>query len=373
MRHPGNKMYRSLIKSNKSKYIISIKEEKTAISRLIVSAIRKAGGRFLERAKDETWYDIGDSKATEKTSQGLREGQPKLRKKLIDSGEIDLTGSFHTTLSPLATSTKCMHKFPHVGNVSDSSSNDVHMMNKQSSIPPRSFDSFVISRSETMWQDHPRHQYHQHEEIDKVPQHPMNNNTIFHGNLISHPCRQNSSTITPPPSPIPQSDDSPLPLFCCQNDEGRDIGDIPEVDILDDNIDDNSIMTFEMDSDELFSADDSIEMLPSSIPLSAATNHALHELTKIEPIQLQKFRVVNPRDGNDCYHHRQQQQQHEQQQQCYHSDLHSDYLARWSRSIGRRISTRSRGRRQRLGSARGRRSTSAPRTSRRSIRSTPSR
>lgn len=67
------------------------------ISKSIVAAIREIQGRFLEREdgktsssldeRDErgnpvTWKDIGDKRAIEKTSQALREGQPKLLKKL---------------------------------------------------------------------------------------------------------------------------------------------------------------------------------------------------------------------------------------------------------------------------------------------------
>jgi hypothetical protein len=77
-----------LIKSNKATYLISTKEEKTAISRSIVATIREQQRGFLERGKDKIWYDIGDAKATEKTSQALREGQPDLRQKMIDEGII---------------------------------------------------------------------------------------------------------------------------------------------------------------------------------------------------------------------------------------------------------------------------------------------
>jgi hypothetical protein len=43
----------------------------------------------LERdAKEGVWIDIGDKKAIEKTSQALREGQPKLRKKMVELGQI---------------------------------------------------------------------------------------------------------------------------------------------------------------------------------------------------------------------------------------------------------------------------------------------
>jgi hypothetical protein len=89
LRHPGNQTYRRLVNLNKSLYITCLKTEKLKISRSIVAAIREQQGRFLERdAKDQTWYDIGDKKAIEKTSQALREGQPKLRQKMIDTGQI---------------------------------------------------------------------------------------------------------------------------------------------------------------------------------------------------------------------------------------------------------------------------------------------
>ena len=89
LRHPGNQTYRRLVNLNKGLYITCLKTEKLKISRSIVAAIREQEGRFLERdAKKQTWYDIGDKKAIEKTSQALREGQPKLRQKMIDSGQI---------------------------------------------------------------------------------------------------------------------------------------------------------------------------------------------------------------------------------------------------------------------------------------------
>jgi hypothetical protein len=89
LRHPGNQTYRRLVNLNKSLYISCLKTEKLKISRSIVAAIREQKGRFLERdAKKGTWYDIGDKKAIEKTSQALREGQPKLRAKMVEMGQM---------------------------------------------------------------------------------------------------------------------------------------------------------------------------------------------------------------------------------------------------------------------------------------------
>lgn len=68
-------------------YVTSTKKQKMRISRSIVEAVRslEPAGRFLE--KDQTtgkWFDIGDKKAVEKTSQALRDGAAGLRKQLSE-------------------------------------------------------------------------------------------------------------------------------------------------------------------------------------------------------------------------------------------------------------------------------------------------
>lgn len=93
LRHPGNQTYRRLVNLNKGLYITCLKTEKLKISRSIVAAIREQNGRFLEKnATDDNWYDIGDKKAVEKTSQALREGQPKLRQKIVELGTTAVSG-----------------------------------------------------------------------------------------------------------------------------------------------------------------------------------------------------------------------------------------------------------------------------------------
>jgi hypothetical protein len=86
LRHPGNQTYRRLVNLNKGLYITCHKTEKHKISHSVVTTIREQRGRFLEKNKDGTWYDIGDKKAIEKTLQALREGQPKLRQKIVEMG-----------------------------------------------------------------------------------------------------------------------------------------------------------------------------------------------------------------------------------------------------------------------------------------------
>lgn len=87
-KHVGNKTYRALVNLNKQLYVSCRTTEKIKISRSIVAAIREQKGRFLERdSRTGLFYDITDKKAVEKTSQALREGQPKLKQKLANTGD----------------------------------------------------------------------------------------------------------------------------------------------------------------------------------------------------------------------------------------------------------------------------------------------
>lgn len=75
------------ITSHQELYVSSNKRDKMAISRSIVEAVRarKPPGRFLEKDPDRNlWFDIGDKKAIEKTSQALRDGAAAYRKQLSD-------------------------------------------------------------------------------------------------------------------------------------------------------------------------------------------------------------------------------------------------------------------------------------------------
>ena len=89
--HPGNKNYRALIQKHKAVYNRCIlKAAKQDVSISIVAKIREGGGRFLQPRKDETtttWYEIGDHKAVEKTSQALREKKTNTLQKRTKYGE----------------------------------------------------------------------------------------------------------------------------------------------------------------------------------------------------------------------------------------------------------------------------------------------
>lgn len=84
--HPGNRNFRDLINLHRRAYLKARKNDKPAISRAIVRAIRESNGKFLK--KDERsglWFEIGDDAAREKTSQALRQRAPEMRKLLLDA------------------------------------------------------------------------------------------------------------------------------------------------------------------------------------------------------------------------------------------------------------------------------------------------
>lgn len=78
--HVGNIRYRDLVKKYQPQYLKAKRRVKPQIARQIVDTIRRRNGRFLKKAAGEnTWRDVGNTKAREKTSQALREGAPELR------------------------------------------------------------------------------------------------------------------------------------------------------------------------------------------------------------------------------------------------------------------------------------------------------
>ena len=93
--HPGNIFFRSLVRTRQEEYLRASKRDKANVAKEIVDLIRnqEPPGRFLKKVseKSNTWAEIGDRKAREKTSQALREGAPELR------GEIS---GKHADMSP---------------------------------------------------------------------------------------------------------------------------------------------------------------------------------------------------------------------------------------------------------------------------------
>lgn len=81
--HPGNKRYRKLVEERKVDYVNSKRLDKPLVALEIINTWRSQvpPGRFLKLDEPSgLWFDVGDKKAREKTSQALREKAPLLRK-----------------------------------------------------------------------------------------------------------------------------------------------------------------------------------------------------------------------------------------------------------------------------------------------------
>jgi hypothetical protein len=83
-----------LVATNKELYVSLPKKQKMLLSQSIVNAVRSQQpmGRFLQKdANSDLWFDVGDKRAQEKTSQALREGAPELRHKLSEQKVVFTT------------------------------------------------------------------------------------------------------------------------------------------------------------------------------------------------------------------------------------------------------------------------------------------
>lgn len=105
--HVGNSHWRMLVAANKQLYVTLPKRQKMLLSRSIVNAVRSQNppGRFLQKeAKSDLWYDVGDQRAQEKTSQALREGAPDIRSKISHGDCTDDSTHVHTESTGVASS-----------------------------------------------------------------------------------------------------------------------------------------------------------------------------------------------------------------------------------------------------------------------------
>lgn len=230
---------------------MSSKSEKTAISRSIVATIRKANGRFLERSKDLlSYYDIGDAKATEKTSQALREGQPKLRKRMIDNGILtnDSIHSYSTEhlLMPTAAINQVNPNPVFVGDDSYTSvnRNDISAsnINQQCSILEQSINQACANIKPTPILD-------DRLTIGNCQFRPTPNCPFGQSKhrIVTPPC-----TPPNPPQQLVEKAKFDNDLFACP---------FPSMDMDPTEFDDsNSIMTFDMDDEEMI--DDQTDVQP---------------------------------------------------------------------------------------------------------------
>ena len=105
--HIGNSHWRQLVQANKELYLKLPKRQKQLLSKSIVHAVRSQNppGRFLQKhPQTDLWYDVGDNRALEKTSQALREGAPKLKEKLKSETETKKEDSSSTAAGKGASS-----------------------------------------------------------------------------------------------------------------------------------------------------------------------------------------------------------------------------------------------------------------------------
>jgi hypothetical protein len=89
-RHTGNIHFRDLVSSKQPAYVQARKMDKTLIAKSIVAHVRGKNGRFLKNEKGK-WVDVGDKKATEKTSQALREGLSDRMREVVKEGGVGLS------------------------------------------------------------------------------------------------------------------------------------------------------------------------------------------------------------------------------------------------------------------------------------------
>ena len=101
--HIGNSHWRMLVAANKQLYITLPKRQKMLLSRSIVNAVRSQNppGRFLQKdSKTNFWFDVGDQRAQEKTSQALREGAPDIRNKIAQQKDTTKEDAVDSTEVP---------------------------------------------------------------------------------------------------------------------------------------------------------------------------------------------------------------------------------------------------------------------------------
>ena len=88
--HPGNRRFKSLIEAHAEKYSTARnKMDKGVVIASIVDSIREEGILFVKKdAKTQSWLDIGEYQAREKTSHAMRDHISKANKKTTQQSTI---------------------------------------------------------------------------------------------------------------------------------------------------------------------------------------------------------------------------------------------------------------------------------------------
>ena len=202
-----------LVAANKQLYITLPKRQKMLLSRSIVNAVRsqKPPGRFLQRdSKTSLWYDVGDQRAQEKTSQALREGAPDIRKKVAaqqqqqqeagsasadqgalerlgDSGSTDLASN--ETVDAGTVSKKSVDAGPEPQRAESGGSSDTPTGSNRKKMPPPPPKTPPQAQSQNMGQNPPMMFY------NNTGQMPMGNHN-FPQEMAAAP-NLNGSQLTP--------------------------------------------------------------------------------------------------------------------------------------------------------------------------------
>lgn len=84
--HYGNSVFRKLIEQHQTSYLCAKRSDKPHIAMNLLDQVKASGGRFVRRQKTAqglVWCEINDKGAYEKVCQGLRDGSPDLRQKVL--------------------------------------------------------------------------------------------------------------------------------------------------------------------------------------------------------------------------------------------------------------------------------------------------
>lgn len=87
MVHPGNHVYRALIRKHETAYLCAKRSDKPVIATQVMETLKGRGVRFVRRERHPKsglgWVELEENKVYEKVCQSLREGAPELRRKVL--------------------------------------------------------------------------------------------------------------------------------------------------------------------------------------------------------------------------------------------------------------------------------------------------
>jgi hypothetical protein len=70
--HPGSILMRNMVELEVEQFREASPQEKAKLAGKVVAAVKKGGGRILERRKDGWWFEITDDSARDKVSSSFR-------------------------------------------------------------------------------------------------------------------------------------------------------------------------------------------------------------------------------------------------------------------------------------------------------------